>query len=64
MTFDLNLLKRFATEEDGAAAVEYAILVAVIATAVFAAVQVFDISNIFSAVNTKVTNIITSATAN
>jgi Flp pilus assembly pilin Flp len=64
MTFDLSFLKRFVTEEDGAAAVEYAILVAVIAGAVFTAVKLFNLSSIFSQVSTSVNTIITSATAN
>jgi Flp pilus assembly pilin Flp len=64
MTYGLSLFSRFVTEEDGAAAVEYAILVAVIAGAVFAAVKLFNLGDIFGQVSTSVNTIITSATAN
>ncbi len=62
MSFALNFLKRLAMEEDGAAAVEYAILVAVIAAAVFAAVKLFNLNTIFGDVSNSVQNIVTNAT--
>ncbi len=62
MALDISVLKRFATEEDGAAAVEYAILVAVIAAAVFAAVKLFNLNSIFGQVSNSVGNIVTNAT--
>jgi Flp pilus assembly pilin Flp len=62
MTFGLNFLKRFASEEEGAAAVEYAILVAVIAAAVYAAVTLFNLNTIFASVSNSVQGIITTAT--
>ena len=49
-----RLAVRFATEEDGAAASEYAILVALIAVAVYAAVKLFNLNTIFSTVGNKV----------
>ena len=45
---------RFAAEEDGAVASEYAILVALIAVAVYAAVKLFNLNTIFSTVGNKV----------
>lgn len=51
-----DLVTRFVCEEDGAAASEYAVLVAVIVVAVYAAVKVFNLSGIFTTVSGKVTN--------
>jgi Flp pilus assembly pilin Flp len=62
MMMKLVLMERFFAEEDGAAAVEYAVLVAVIAGAVFAAIQVFNLNGIFGAVSTAVNGIVTNAT--
>lgn len=53
-----DLAVRFMREEDGAAASEYAILVAFIAAAVALAVAKFDLGGIFEAVGTKVQNLI------
>jgi Flp pilus assembly pilin Flp len=47
-------LNAFLSDDEGASAVEYAILVAVIAVAVFAAVKVFNLNGIFTSVNSKV----------
>ncbi|HJW24919.1 MAG TPA: hypothetical protein VJ576_08470 [Rhodocyclaceae bacterium] len=58
-----ELMLRLAREEDGAAASEYAILVAFIAVAVAAAVQLFDLGTIFETVGSKVQTLITGATA-
>lgn len=58
-----NLAARFLCEEDGAAASEYAILVAVIVVAVYAAVKLFDINGIFTTVNGKVNNCVTATGA-
>lgn len=46
----LKDLKRFATEEDGQALVEYALLVSLIALVAFVAVEAFGVgvSNLFS----------------
>lgn len=43
-------------KQPGASAVEYAILVALIAAAVAAAVSLFDIQGIFTSANTAVSN--------
>lgn len=51
-----TLMARFVREEDGAAASEYAILVAVIVVAVYAAVKVFNLNTIFGQVSNKVQN--------
>jgi Flp pilus assembly pilin Flp len=60
---DLNaMLVRLVRDEEGAAASEYAILVALIAAAVAAAVALFDLGGIFTSVSTKVKNLITGAT--
>lgn len=56
-----DLMLRLAHEEDGAAATEYAILVAFIAAAVAAAVALFDLGGIFTTVSTNVTGWINSA---
>lgn len=53
---------RLIKEEDGAAASEYAILVALIASAVAAAVALFDLGGIFTQVSTHVKGLITSGT--
>jgi Flp pilus assembly pilin Flp len=45
----------FINNEDGASAVEYALLVSLIAVAVVAAVKAFDITGIFTKANTIVT---------
>ena len=58
-----SLLTRLVREEEAAAASEYAILVAVVAVSVFAAVKVFNISGIFTAVNTKVTGCVNASAA-
>ena len=49
-----DLANRFVTEEDGAAASEYAILVALIAVAVYAAVKLFNLNTIYTTVGSKV----------
>jgi len=46
----------FARDEEGAAASEYAILVAIICVVVYAAVKVFNLNNIFNTVGQKVVN--------
>jgi Flp pilus assembly pilin Flp len=58
MTQLKTLLVRFVREEEGAAASEYAILVALIATAVAAAVALFDLGGIFTAVGLHVQSLI------
>lgn len=49
-----NAVVRLAREEDGAAASEYAVLVALIVVAVAAAVALFDLGGIFTDVSNKV----------
>lgn len=49
-----SLMGRLAREEEGAAASEYAILVALIAAAVALAVQAFDLQGIFETVRERV----------
>ncbi|MGE5472153.1 MAG: Flp family type IVb pilin [Bacteroidota bacterium] len=49
-----HMVVRLMREEDGAAASEYAILVALIAAAVAAAVKLFNLESIFSTVSGKV----------
>lgn len=49
-----NAVVRLAREEDGAAASEYAVLVALIVVAVAAAVAFFDLGGIFLDVSNKV----------
>ena len=51
-----HIFGSFAREEDGAAASEYAILVAIICVVVYAAVKVFNLNNIFGTVGNKVVN--------
>jgi len=58
-----NMFVRLVREEEGAAAAEYAILVAFIAAAVAAAVALFDLQTIFQTVSTKVIGWINSAPA-
>lgn len=53
-----SFVARLAREEDGAAAAEYAILVALIAVAVSVAVAKFDLGAIFAQVSTKVQSLI------
>lgn len=48
------LMMRLVHEEDGAAASEYAVLVAAIIVAVAAAVSLFDLGGIFTTVSNKV----------
>jgi Flp pilus assembly pilin Flp len=50
----MNIVKKFLADEDGASAVEYAVLVALIAAAVFTAVKVFDFNLIFTSASNKV----------
>jgi len=49
-----NTLVRFVKDEDGAAASEYAVLVALIVVAVAAAVKLFNLGNIYTVVSQKV----------
>lgn len=56
-----ELMVRLAREEDGAAASEYAILVAFIAVAVAAAVQLFDLGDIFGTLGAKVKGLVDGA---
>ena len=51
-------MSRLLREEDGAAAAEYAILVAAVAAAVSVAVTKFNLSGIFTSVSTKVSTLI------
>lgn len=55
------LVQRLIHEEDGAAASEYAILVAFIAAAVAAAVILFDLNTIFTTVGQRVQGWVNSA---
>lgn len=55
----LEMMKQLVREEDGAAAAEYAILVALIASAVVAAVALFDLGGIFTQVGDHVKSLIT-----
>lgn len=56
-----DCMRRLAHEEDGAAASEYAVLVAFIIAAVAAAVAAFDLEDIFSTVSGKVITLINGA---
>ena len=56
-----NVFTRLVREDEGAAAAEYAILVAFIAAAVAAAVILFDLEGIFTAVSDRVKGWIDSA---
>ena len=53
-----SLATRLAREEDGAAAAEYAILVAAVAAAVALAVTKFDLGGIYTSVSTKVVGLV------
>ena len=53
-----SVMSRLLREEDGAAAAEYAILVAAVAAAVSVAVTKFNLSGIFTSVSTKVSTLI------
>ncbi len=57
-----NAILRLVKEEDGAAASEYAILVALIASAVVVAVAAFDLDGIFQDVSNHVKGLITAIT--
>jgi len=46
----------FLADEEGASAVEYAVLVAVVATVVFVAVKQFDLNGVFTSAATKAKN--------
>jgi Flp pilus assembly pilin Flp len=56
-----DCMRRLAHEEDGAAASEYAVLVAFIVAAVAAAVALFDLEDIFGTVSGKVITLINGA---
>ncbi len=58
-----SLFYRLVCEDEAAAASEYAILVAIVAVAVFAAVKLFDLNTIFTTVNGKVSNCVNAATS-
>ncbi len=49
-----HTVKRFVEQEDGAAASEYAIVVALIATAIASAVTQFDLEPVFSSLESIV----------
>lgn len=49
-----NLVMRLVREEEGAAASEYAVLVALVVAAVATAVGLFDLGGIYTSVNTAV----------
>lgn len=51
-----QLVVRLVKDEEAASASEYAILVALIAAAVFAAVKLFNLNTIFGTVSNKVIN--------
>jgi Flp pilus assembly pilin Flp len=61
MQFIQETFRRLVNEEDGAAASEYAILVAFIAAAVAAAVILFDLGGIFRGLGTRVQALINTA---
>ncbi len=54
------LIARLVREEDGAAAAEYAILLAFVAAAVGLAVSQFNLGGIFSEVGTQITALVNS----
>lgn len=56
-----SCIQRLLKEEDGAAAAEYAILVAFVGAAVAAAVSLFDLGGIYTTVSTKVSTLVNSA---
>lgn len=64
MTQLFETVARFAKEEDGASATEYAILVAIIAAIVLAAVKLFDLNNIFGTAGNKVKGCVNNAGPN
>ncbi len=55
------LITRLIREEDGAAAAEYAILLAFVAAAVGLAVSQFNLGGIFTEVGTQITTLVNSA---
>jgi Flp pilus assembly pilin Flp len=61
MQFIQETFHRLVTEEDGAAASEYAILVAFIAVAVALAVALFGLDTIFEGLGAKVQSLIDGA---
>jgi Flp pilus assembly pilin Flp len=61
MKFIHTTFGRLITEEEGASASEYAILVAFIAVAVAAAVALFDLGGIFEGLGSKVQGLIDGA---
>ena len=56
-----SFVGRFIREEDGAAASEYAVLVALIVVAVAAAVSLFNLDGIYEVVSGKVVGCVNSA---
>ena len=56
-----SLIVRLVREEDGAAAAEYAILVAGVAAAVAAGVTAFDLDGIFTTIGTQVADYVANA---
>ena len=56
-----DLAKRFVAEEDGIVAVEYALIVAVIAGLVVVALKLMDFNGIFTTVSTKIKTLINAA---
>lgn len=54
-------LHRLVENEEGAAAAEYAILVAFVAATIAVAVSEFDLNPIFQTIATKIQNLITGA---
>jgi len=61
MTSINNLVARLVREEEGAAASEYAILVAVIAALIAVAIAQFDLGGIFAAAAGKVVALVNAA---
>ena len=60
---NIEFFKRLCISEEGAAASEYAILVAVVAVAVYAAIRVFDINAVFTTVDGKVSTCVAATGA-
>lgn len=56
-----SMIARLCREDDGASASEYAILVAFISVRVAAAVKLFNLGDLFTALGIKVTNLVQSA---
>lgn len=52
----MSFIKNFLKDEDGASAVEYAVLVALIAAAVATAVAAFDLTSLFNMAENSVNN--------